>query len=85
MPRTTTETTVDPDGTERHPSFGTMSLGTRQTTGTSLFQSDLNHQRTVVVQIHRAHRQRSNNTDHIHRGRGCSTLQSGGESPPDHV
>ena len=23
MPRTTTETTVDPDGTERHPSFGT--------------------------------------------------------------
>lgn len=66
MPRTTTETTVDPNGTERHPSFGTMSLGTRSSTGTSLFQSDLNHQRTMVVQIHRAHRQRSNNTDHIH-------------------
>lgn len=58
-----TEIVVDAEGTESHESWIAVSANRVQSTGTRLFDSDVNHQQYVVVRVARMTRKRNLNKD----------------------
>lgn len=68
MPRKISEPTLDQYDAEVHPAFATigMSKVTTSPPGATLFDSDIQHQHSVVVRLHAASRKRMINRDWIH-------------------
>lgn len=61
------EPVIDADGDESHPAFGLVSVNRRSCSpGAVLFDSEITHQRVVVLQVHGATRKRGLNRDWIH-------------------
>lgn len=67
MPREIQEPVTDEQGYETHPAFGMIGASRTQVSppGSSLFDSDLRHQHTVVLRLYSARRQRDLNRDWI--------------------
>jgi hypothetical protein len=64
------------DGTvEEHPSFGWAVVGRVSTTGTHLFDSEIQHQHYVMLRIGRATRKRELNRDWIHGEHGPNIVE----------
>lgn len=60
--------TIDERGDQRHPAWGLIGAHRTQTgpTGTTLFDSDIRHQHTVVVRLYGATRKRDLSHDWVH-------------------
>lgn len=70
MSQETVPPALDRHGAVTHPAFGQIRAGrVSNSPGAVLFDSDITHQHTVVIQISTATRQRNLNHDYIHPGR----------------
>lgn len=67
MPREVQQPTVNEHGDEVHPAFGRVILNRRSSTpGSVLFDSEIQHNHTVVLTLHEATRKRDLHHDWIH-------------------
>lgn len=64
--RTVIEPTFNEDGAETHPAFGVVVLNRTSGTARALFQSDIQHQHTVSLELHTATRRRDLGRDWTH-------------------
>jgi hypothetical protein len=65
--RQVSEPTVNERGFEEHPAFGRIRAGrSSNTPGSVLFDSDLKHQHSIVIQVSTATRKRDLNRDWVH-------------------
>lgn len=70
MPKQYEDFTVDADGDEHHPAFGTIALHrVSANPGAVLFQSDVRHPEYMRITVHEAVRKRDLSHDWVHPGR----------------